>query len=112
MEASVSVAGSTGDAGRPEMTSPVSCAGCGDPVAYLIGEGVLSERTVAEGLWEDRSYGEWRETGLGMCFNRTHPVRECVELMRERVGGKKITPPLSAKEKMEAEALRRKRREA
>ena len=59
---------------------PVPCAGCGGPTPYAVGDGA--------------SYGEFRLTGLGYAFYRTHRDRGCVLAMRERVGGTTYTPPL------------------
>jgi hypothetical protein len=59
---------------------PVPCAGCGEPTPYAVGDG--------------ESYGEFRLTGLGYAYYRTHRDRACVLAMRERVGGTTYTPPL------------------
>lgn len=58
---------------------PVPCAGCGEPTAYAVGDGA--------------SYGEFRLTGLGYAYYRTHRDRGCVLAMREHVGGTTYTPP-------------------
>jgi hypothetical protein len=69
-----------GDGGFDFTPPPVPCAGCGEPTPYAVGDGA--------------SYGEFRLAGLGYAYYRTHRVRECVLLMRERVGGTTYTPPL------------------
>lgn len=60
------------------MTSAVSCAGCGEPTPYAVGEGL--------------SHGEWLRTPLGICYRRTHRVRACVEASRAAVQGRHFVP--------------------
>jgi hypothetical protein len=55
-----------------------SCAGCGEPTPYAVGE--------------DGSHGEWLRTPLGICFRRTCRRRECVEASRAAVEGRVFVP--------------------
>jgi hypothetical protein len=52
------------------------CAGCGEPTPTRVGE--------------DASFGEWLKSPLGICFRRTHRVRECVEASRAAVEGRPV----------------------
>lgn len=65
------------------------CAGCGEPTPYEVGEGL--------------SFGEHLQTPLGICFRRTHRVRECVEESRAAVDGRPVVLGPSREERKRKE---------
>jgi hypothetical protein len=58
---------------------PVPCGGCDEPIPVAVGP--------------DASHGEWRMTGLGLSYHRTHQNPVCVDRMQEVVGGRLFIPP-------------------
>lgn len=81
-----------------DRRAPVPCAGCGELTAYEASEDDSQP-----------SYAEWLGTPFGYTMIRTHRVRECVLMAREKLEGKKIPRPLTREEKdhLRAEQLKK-----